>query len=109
MMGMYHENQKAAASSGTGGTPVPPHSESSPRATAAVDNASDFVRIPSAAARRFLFMPIYEYICKSCKNAFTLTLTMTEHDRKRVACPKCKNKKVEQQFGSFAAVTSKKS
>jgi putative FmdB family regulatory protein len=54
-------------------------------------------------------MPIYEYICKACKKAFTLTLTMAEHERKRVACPKCKSKKAEQQFGSFSAVTSKKS
>lgn len=54
-------------------------------------------------------MPIYEYMCKACKKAFTLTLTMAEHERKRVACPKCKSKKAEQQFGSFSAVTSKKS
>jgi len=54
-------------------------------------------------------MPSYEYACKECKKAFTLTLTMAEHDKKRVACPKCKSRKVEQQFGSFFAVTSKKS
>jgi putative FmdB family regulatory protein len=54
-------------------------------------------------------MPSYEYACKACKKTFTLTLTIREHDKKRVACPKCKSRKVEQQFGSFFAVTSKKS
>jgi putative FmdB family regulatory protein len=54
-------------------------------------------------------MPSYEYACKACKKTFTLILTMSEHDKKRVACPKCKSKKVEQQFGSFFTVTSKKS
>ena len=36
-------------------------------------------------------------------------VTIADHDKKRVTCPKCKGKKVEQQFGSFFAVTSKKS
>ena len=54
-------------------------------------------------------MPNYEYACKACKKKFTLTLTVTEHDKKRIACPKCKSRKVEQQFGSFFTVTSKKS
>jgi putative FmdB family regulatory protein len=68
-----------------------------------------FARILSTAARRLLLMPSYEYACKACKNTFTLTMTVAAHDKKRVACPKCKGKKVEQQFGSFFAVTSKKS
>jgi putative FmdB family regulatory protein len=54
-------------------------------------------------------MPTYEYLCKECKKIFTLILTVAEHDRKRVACPKCKSRKAEQQFKSFFAVTSKKS
>jgi putative FmdB family regulatory protein len=54
-------------------------------------------------------MPSYEYACKECKKSFTLILTMSEHDKKRVTCPKCKSRKVEQQYGSFFTVTSKKS
>lgn len=54
-------------------------------------------------------MPAYEYECKPCKKTFTVTLTVAEHDKKRIACPKCKGRKVEQQFGSFFAVTFKKS
>ena len=54
-------------------------------------------------------MPNYEYECKACKKNFTLIITVAEHDSKRVACPKCKSKKVEQQYAAFFAVTSKKS
>jgi len=54
-------------------------------------------------------MPTYEYACKECKKTFTLIMTITEHESKRVACPKCGSKKTEQQFASFFAVTSKKS
>jgi len=54
-------------------------------------------------------MPSYEYICKECKKLFALTMTMAGHDKARVACPKCKSRKVEQQFAPFFAVTSKKS
>lgn len=54
-------------------------------------------------------MPSYQYECKECKKNFSLTLTVADHDKKRVACPKCKGRKVEQQYGTFFAVTSKKS
>jgi len=54
-------------------------------------------------------MPIYDYICKECKKLFSLTMTMGGHDKARVACPKCKSRKVEQQLAAFFAVTSKKS
>jgi putative FmdB family regulatory protein len=54
-------------------------------------------------------MPSYEYACKACKKTFTLTLTIANHDHKRISCPKCRSKQVEQQFAAFFAVTSKKS
>lgn len=54
-------------------------------------------------------MPTYEYACKDCKKTFTLTMTLGEHEKARVACPKCKSRKVEQRFAAFFAVTSKKS
>lgn len=54
-------------------------------------------------------MPNYDYRCKECKKSFTLNLTISEHDSKRIACPKCKSRKVEQQYAAFFAVTSKKS
>lgn len=54
-------------------------------------------------------MPTYEYACKECKKTFTLMMTIEGHDKARVACPKCKSRKVEQQLAGFFAVTSKKS
>ena len=54
-------------------------------------------------------MPVYDYKCQNCKKKFTLTMTVSQHDKSKTACPKCRSKKVEQQYRSFFAVTSKKS
>jgi putative FmdB family regulatory protein len=54
-------------------------------------------------------MPSYDYICKECKKSFNVMMPVSEHDKARVACPKCKSRKVEQQLAAFFAVTSKKS
>jgi putative FmdB family regulatory protein len=54
-------------------------------------------------------MPTYEYLCKECNKKFTLIMTISEYEKTRVACPKCKSKKVEQKPAAFFAVTAKKS
>jgi putative FmdB family regulatory protein len=54
-------------------------------------------------------MPTYEYLCRKCRKKFALRMSVSEHDKKKVRCPKCKSNQVEQQFNSFFAVTSKKS
>jgi putative FmdB family regulatory protein len=54
-------------------------------------------------------MPVYEYACEACKKRFSLTLTLSEHDKKRIKCPKCDSTKVKQRVSSFFAVTSSKS
>ncbi len=54
-------------------------------------------------------MPTYEYLCKKCNEKFSVFMTISEHDKKKVRCPKCKSTQVEQQVFSFFAVTSKKS
>lgn len=54
-------------------------------------------------------MPVYDYHCKACGKAFEIVLTLTEHDKQKVTCPKCGSKKVEQEPAAFFAVTSKKS
>lgn len=54
-------------------------------------------------------MPTYEYQCSECKKKFSVTLTVTEHEKKKVKCPKCKSTKVNTIFSPFFAVTSKKS
>lgn len=54
-------------------------------------------------------MPIYEYTCKECRKSFSTAISIDEHDHKKVTCPKCGSKKVEQQYSPFYAVTSHKS
>jgi len=54
-------------------------------------------------------MPVYDYICKKCRKSFELVLTLGEHDKNNIKCPKCGSKNVEQVFAAFFAVTSKKS
>ncbi|MBN1613624.1 MAG: zinc ribbon domain-containing protein [Deltaproteobacteria bacterium] len=54
-------------------------------------------------------MPTYEYQCTACKHSFSAIQTMSEHEKGKVACPKCKSKKVKQQISLFTAKTSRKS
>jgi putative FmdB family regulatory protein len=54
-------------------------------------------------------MPVYEYVCNECHTAFEVILTIKEHDKEEIFCPKCGCKKVEQAAAEFYAVTSHKS
>jgi putative FmdB family regulatory protein len=54
-------------------------------------------------------MPQYEYLCLACKTKFSSVLTLAEHEKGKVKCPKCGSSKVEQQWAAFYPTTSKKS
>jgi putative FmdB family regulatory protein len=54
-------------------------------------------------------MPNYEFRCENCKKRFSLILSISEYEKKKPGCPKCKSRKVKQQISSFQTVTSKKS
>ena len=54
-------------------------------------------------------MPTYEYLCKACKKEFSLIQSFSEHEKGKVACPKCKSKQVKQLISLFMAKTSRKS
>ncbi|MBI5582311.1 MAG: zinc ribbon domain-containing protein [Deltaproteobacteria bacterium] len=54
-------------------------------------------------------MPTYEYFCKKCKEAFSLILSLKDHEEKKAQCPKCGGKEIEQQISSFMTKTSRKS
>ena len=54
-------------------------------------------------------MPVYDYRCAKCKKKFSVTMSISDHDKKTVKCPKCGSGKVERQLAAFYAVTSKKS
>ena len=54
-------------------------------------------------------MPIYDYKCGKCGKSFTLQLSVEQHDKGRIKCPKCGSTRVRQQISSFSVITSKKS
>ncbi len=54
-------------------------------------------------------MPTYEFLCEKCGKPFSLIMSISEYERKKIRCPKCKSTRVKQQITSFQAVTSKKS
>jgi putative FmdB family regulatory protein len=54
-------------------------------------------------------VPHYEYLCSACNKKFSIVLTLAEHEKGQVKCPKCGSTKVEQQWAAFYATTSKKS
>lgn len=54
-------------------------------------------------------MPTYEYKCLKCGKRFAAVHRISQHNRSRPACPKCKGKAVQQLFSSFFAKTTKKS
>jgi putative FmdB family regulatory protein len=54
-------------------------------------------------------MPLYEFLCLNCKKTFTLPLSLSDFEKRKYQCPKCKSKKLEEQFTSVNVVTNKKS
>ena len=54
-------------------------------------------------------MPTYEYECLACKKKFTLIKSISEHEKDKVTCPKCKSTKVKQSISPFTTKTSRKS
>ena len=54
-------------------------------------------------------MPQYDFQCKKCRKKFSLFMSISEKGRKRVACPACKGRSVEQLIMPFQTKTSRKS
>jgi putative FmdB family regulatory protein len=53
-------------------------------------------------------MPQYEYRCKKCKKEFSVYLSISEKERKKLRCPSCKGSAVEQLITPFMTKTSRK-
>ena len=51
----------------------------------------------------------YEYECKKCGHAFSLAMSVDEHQKKKVSCPKCNSDEVKHVMQSVLVTTSKKS
>jgi len=54
-------------------------------------------------------MPSYDFRCEKCNKKFTLQLSITEYEKTKFRCPKCKSIKVKQQIVPFQTITSSKS
>jgi putative FmdB family regulatory protein len=54
-------------------------------------------------------MPTYDYQCLACRKNFSVKLSIAEHGKQKMNCPKCKSRKVKQQISLFIAKTSRKS
>jgi putative FmdB family regulatory protein len=54
-------------------------------------------------------MPSYDFRCEKCKKKFTLNMSISEYDKTKFRCPKCKSTRVKQLITPFQTVTSKKS
>lgn len=54
-------------------------------------------------------MPIYEFRCTRCRRPFSHSMPISEHGRKRPACPKCGSRSVESVLSTFFAKTIRKS
>jgi putative FmdB family regulatory protein len=54
-------------------------------------------------------MPTYDFLCGKCKKKFSLILSVSEYEKTKARCPKCKSTDVRRQISSFQTITSKKS
>jgi putative FmdB family regulatory protein len=54
-------------------------------------------------------MPTYDYLCLSCGKKFSAHMTIGNHDKHKVKCPKCGSRKLQQRVEQFVAITAKKS
>jgi len=54
-------------------------------------------------------MPVYEYHCDKCKRDVRVTLSISEHNKVKVACPRCRNKALRPLVSTFFSQTSRKS
>jgi putative FmdB family regulatory protein len=54
-------------------------------------------------------MPVYEYYCDTCRREVNITLSIKEHDKAKVACPKCGSTPLRPLVSTFFSQTSRKS
>jgi len=63
----------------------------------------------SAASRGRVSHAIYEYYCDKCEREVTLTMSIREHEKGPIKCPKCGGKALRPLLSAFMSQTSKKS
>lgn len=51
---------------------------------------------------------IYEYQCRKCQEVFSVQMSLAEHDRGDLICPRCQSRDVDQRMTGFFAQTPRK-
>ncbi len=64
--------------------------------------------LTAAARTRETTMPTYDYICRHCGQEFQRVERISEHEKAKPKCPKCKSSKVERVLTGVFVKTSKK-
>ena len=54
-------------------------------------------------------MPTYDFYCEKCDKSFAVIISISDYEKKKFSCPKCKGKKLKQEITGFQTITSKKS
>jgi putative FmdB family regulatory protein len=53
-------------------------------------------------------MPQYDFFCEKCHKEVSMTLSMSERDRREYRCPTCGGKELQPLMGTFFSKTSRK-
>jgi putative FmdB family regulatory protein len=51
---------------------------------------------------------MYDYRCLDCSHQFSVFLSLAQHGKEAVICPKCQGNKTDQLFSGFFAKTASK-
>ena len=54
-------------------------------------------------------MPLYEYFCEKCQKEVTVSMTISEHDKRTAACPQCGGAQLRPLVSTIFTQTSRKS
>lgn len=54
-------------------------------------------------------MPLYEYRCEKCEKDVTVTMSISEHDKAKAACPHCGGTQMRPLVSTIFTQTSRKS
>ena len=52
-------------------------------------------------------MPVYEYECRGCGQRFTEMMSIDDHEKRKLQCPRCKSQSTEALVESYVATTKK--
>ena len=54
-------------------------------------------------------MPVYEYECRDCGNRFVESMSIDDHDKRKLQCPSCKSQNTDSVIEAPYVKAAKKS